>query len=165
MIGQGLHRVAVAVEVDQAGGLGDGLDLVEAVDGANERRQERPLGLEHLLDRPVAILGVTMVAGPTLALGLKPAVELLQRSRRCRDQRWSKKAKMWSDKYAPETKLKSRVAMATFSLAGCSNCFCPAGDGVGSQRVLRAKLRPLPTYWSDNRRLSRLTGLTMCKIC
>ena len=66
----GHDRVAVAVEADEAG-AGDGmLALMEAIEGRQDRLQDRPLHLQRLGHGDIAALGMGVVLGPAPALRL-----------------------------------------------------------------------------------------------
>src|SRR5690606_23380353 len=74
----GHDRVAVAVEADEAG-AGDGMfALMEAIEGRQDRLQDRPLHLQRLGHGDIAALGMGVMLGPAPALRLKPSVELGQ---------------------------------------------------------------------------------------
>ncbi len=83
------HRVAVAVETDQAGAGHCVARLVEAIERCQHRLQRRPLGFQGLCDGHVLLLGVRVHRGPAQALGFKPTVQFLNAGKL---QPWLEKA-------------------------------------------------------------------------
>lgn len=77
---RGKHRVFVVIETHRAGLRHRGRHAVEAVEGTNIGHELRPLGLEHLLDRLVALFGVTMHLCISNAFVEQPSVELVEAS-------------------------------------------------------------------------------------
>ena len=73
----GRDRVLVVVEAHEAGLRHRGRHGVEAVEGPGIGHEARPLGLEHLPDRPVAHLGMRMRLGVGDAAIEQPGVQLL----------------------------------------------------------------------------------------
>ena len=76
--GLGHHRVAVAVEGDQAGAADGVLGLVEAVERGQDLLQRRPFGFQRLGQGDLTLFRMGMLARPAQALGFQPAVQLLQ---------------------------------------------------------------------------------------
>jgi len=77
--GLGGDRVLVAIEAHEAG-LGDrGADGVEAVEGAAIRHEDRPLGLQHLEDRLLLLLRMSLRLRVGDALVGEPPVEIVER--------------------------------------------------------------------------------------
>src|SRR3546814_441434 len=72
------NRVAVAIEADQAGARHRMLALVEAVERPQHRLQCRSLDLQRLRHGQLALFRVRLPFRPAPALGLQPAIELIE---------------------------------------------------------------------------------------
>src|SRR3546814_1265682 len=72
------NRVAVAIEADQAGASHRMLALVEAVERSKHRLQRGSLDLQRLRHGQLALFRVCLSFRPALALGLQPAIELVE---------------------------------------------------------------------------------------
>src|SRR5208282_1800840 len=71
------HRISVVVEPHEAGLRHRGRQRVEAVEAAAIGNELRTLVLEHLPDRPPALLGVSVRLGPNDTFVDEPGVQLL----------------------------------------------------------------------------------------